>query len=499
MLDVEPGRKPLICDNPNCGRHGPFKAHTGPYVFFDGGKFVPLWLMNELQKSERYITHIKTQNIWVYNGGSYRPEGEQLIREKVRGLLDVLQRESYANETVHGIRETTYTEPEKFDAPVNLINLKNGILNTDTMELAPHTPDIVFIQQLPVTYDPTATCPNFEIFVNEIMHKDDVVLMQELFGYCLRRTYELAVAVMLLGEGENGKSTLLNVLRAMLGNENVATPSLQDLLNDRFAKSSLHGKLANIHADIPDSKLTDTGSFKMLTGQDLVYAQEKHRDPFTFQNYAKLWYSANQLPWTRDKTRAFWRRWIVIRFPNSFDNDTANPNLLQELRVELPGILNWAIAGLQRLRQNGYFTITKSRKEIEREWVRMTDSLRAFVETFVVKSKDEYIQKDVFYYAYTAFCDDNDIAAASKNTVGRRLPTIIPSVSARKPLVDDRQVHVWWGIKFSEDIQSRIEEKSISLINIPKKDEYRRNSQKSLDKWDNDDDGFDEGYPSPNR
>ncbi len=474
---VERGKKPLSCENPNCRNRKIFKALTGPYQFFEGEKFIPAYLVDELKRQQHYHTHLKTREIWVYNGGSYVPDGEQQIDKKVRELLYPIYKENHTREAVSGVRGTTYTPPEKFDAPPNLINVKNGILNTETREFKPHTPDIIFIQQLPIEYNPQADCPRFKQFLTEVLQEDDIPLMQELFGYTLRRTYEFAIAVMLLGEGENGKSTLLNVLRAMLGEENVATPSLQDLLNDRFAKAQLYGKLANIHADLPDTKLSSTGTFKMLTGQDLIYAQQKHRDPFTFQNYAKLFYSANALPFTRDKTRAFWRRWIVIKFPRSFGPNEADPHLLEKLTQELPGILNWALEGLDRLLKQGQFTYTQSRENVEKEWIRMTDSLRAFVTTCVVTAPGEWVSKDDFYVAYTKFCEENDLNAVSKNIVGRRLPTLI-STNPFYPHVDGKQVHAW------NNMQVMQEERSIPE-RVGNFYEYNRNSQKTLNNLHN--------------
>jgi len=182
----------------------------------------------------------------------------------------------------------------------------------------------------------------------------------EMFGYCLYKDYPFAKAFMLIGSGANGKSTLMKLLEKFLGEDNIATPSLQDLLRDKFAKVELFGKLANIHADLSSEKLENTGTFKMLTGGDTVYGQKKFKDPIKFKNHAKLIYSANELPRTDDRTDAFFRRWIVIDFPNQFtsNDEFTNPDLPYSIidEEEMSGLLNWALDGLERILDQGGFS-----------------------------------------------------------------------------------------------------------------------------------------------
>jgi phage/plasmid-associated DNA primase len=235
-----------------------------------------------------------------------------------------------------------------------------------------------------------------------------------------------------------------------LGRENVATPALQDLIEDPFSRADLYGKLANIHADLPAIRLKHTGIFKMLTGQDLIWANVKHKKPFTFRNYAKLLYSANELPATNDTSEAFWRRWLLITFPNTFpDGDPkTDPNILSKLTTpeELSGMLNWALEGLRRLLKQGHFTYTKTQSEVEEEWVARTDSLRAFVKKYARKSTGHYVTKESFYAAYSAFCEENESTPIEKAAVGRRLPTLLPGITEFHPAEENKQKRAWKGI-----------------------------------------------------
>jgi putative DNA primase/helicase len=446
--------QPSICPNPNCGKKA-LRALTGPMTFFDyvNGKFkfIPKKLADHIQKDNRFLTHINTHVCWVYNGGSYLPTGMEFVRGQVRNIMYDLATEGISNETVAQVKETTYAEPERFESPVNLINFKNGVFNIDTQELTPHTPDVVFLNELPVEWKPDAKCPKILNFLEQVVAKDSIPVLQETAGYCLYRKYILARALMLLGEGNNGKSTWLNVLSALLGKKNTSHTSIQDLLENRFARADLYGKLASIYADIPTAKLENTGIFKMLTGQDTVRAELKNQNAFDFENYAKLLFSANELPRTNDKTEAFWRRWIVIVFPNRFPEDDPNtdPDLIGKLTTpeELSGLLNWALEGLQRLLKNKKFSVSDSWVETEKLWIQRTDSLRSFVTNHVNENPLNQVAKDKLYEAYLVFCTYHDVTPQQKPTVGRRLPALFPKIKETHPTVDGKQVRAWAGLE----------------------------------------------------
>jgi putative DNA primase/helicase len=430
-----------------------------PSLVDDEGKFkfVPQEVAALVMSKNRFATHKQSHVIWAYGNGSYASDGEELIRAEVRGILGDKAKEGWVNEVVSHIRETTYTKPEKFEAPKYLINVENGILDIESGKLLEHTPDIIFTNELPVKYDSNATYPAITRFLTEILEESDIPLMQEITGYCLLRDYLFAKAIMFLGVGANAKSTMLRLIAALLGEENVATPSLHDLVSNRFTKAELYGKLANIHADISAIPLKYTGVFKMLTGQDLIWAEQKHKNPFTFRNYAKLLYSANELPRIEDTTEAFWRRWILIKFSRVFaENDPkTDPRIIEKLTTsqELSGFLNWALEGLKRLLKNGKFTTTSMSKEIEKEWVMQTDSLRAFTTQHTTFDLKYFASNEDFYTAYLMFCETHDLVPFEKGEIGRRLPTL---TRARQfnPRIGGKQVRAWRGIRFSADFEA---------------------------------------------
>jgi putative DNA primase/helicase len=265
---------------------------------------------------------------------------------------------------------------------------------------------------------------------------------------------------MFLGEGKNGKSTFLNLLKEFLGEENIATPSLHSLVENRFAKSELYGKLANIHGDLSAKKLNQTGNFKMLTGQDLIRGERKYQDSFTFRNYAKMIYSANQLPSTSDTTEAFFRRWIIVEFPYKFTEDPddghkdKNPDIVDEItsEEELSGFLNWSLEGLERLLDNGHFTKTGEIEDIKDEWLTRTNPLQVFMDKYTEVDRESFVTKDDFYDLYLKFCDRHSTPSLDKNVVPRRVPKINTEVAAGRLKLDGSREKVWKHLRFKEDL-----------------------------------------------
>jgi len=297
--------------------------------------------------------------IYLYNNNDlYMPNGEAFIEREAQELLKNNATSYTINEVINWIKRETYTKLSDFDRNFDIVNCFNGLLNMQTLKLYEHTPDYPSLIQIPVFYDPKFDAPAISKFLTEILKPEDIDPILELFGYCLLRQLPIQKAFLLVGEGANGKSTLIELLRAFLGKNNCSSVSLQELEEDKFKKAELFGKLANLSSDIPSKGLHHIGTFKMLTGGDRITAERKFGQPFQFTNFAKLVFSANRPPKIfNEDTLALWRRFIIIDFPNTFPDDTADKHLLDKLttEAELSGLLNLALKRLQGLLTNGGF------------------------------------------------------------------------------------------------------------------------------------------------
>ncbi len=420
---------------------------------------MPKSLADWIAEKYKFVTSMDNEEIFVYNNGIYHEEGEALIKEEVEkiGEKNYFKITTHlTNEVINHIKRRTYVKRNDFNKHSHLIHLQNGIYNLKTNELQNFDPKIISTTQLPIEYDPKADCPTIQKFLSEILHESDIPTIQELFGYCLLKSYTIQKAFLFIGEGSNGKSTLLALLKAFLGKENIASISLQELENDRFAKANLFGKLANIYPDLTDEQMKKTGVFKMLTGGDPISADQKFKGRVDFVNYAKLCFSANKAPEVLEDSDAFFRRWIIVTFPNTFTDETADKNILQKLTTpeELSGLFNWAIEGLNRLLENGRFTNSESVEVLREHYTRVSSPLQAFVMDCCKTGIDEWIWKNDLYSAYVQYCQDKKLPVKAKNKFGMDLATVVPALSDAMKKRNGRQERFWRGINLKEDIQS---------------------------------------------
>lgn len=250
--------------------------------------------------------------------------------------------------------------PEQAEPNENIINVKNGLLNIETKELTPHTPDYVSLSQIAVEYEPNAPATRFMEFLCEISEGDDsqARLLQELAGYCLTRDISFHKAFILYGSGRNGKGVFSRLLSRIVGREFVSAVTLRDL-SDRFGVYDLYGKKLNLIDEV-SSGYFESDVIKRLISGELTTAKVKYKDSLQFYPTTKFLFSVNELPRINDQSPGFYQRFVIIPFRASFAG-REDTNLERDIaRTEMPGILNWAIEGLKRLRTNGKFTTSAS-------------------------------------------------------------------------------------------------------------------------------------------
>jgi len=305
-----------------------------------------------------------------------------------------------------------------------------------------------------VNYDPSADCPRIKLFFREVLRDEDVLVIEELFGYGLVPDYSIQRALLFIGDGSNGKSTTLELLKHFLGKDNCANVSLQAIENQRFAVADLFGKLVNIYADIPSTKMPHVGLFKMLTGGDTIGAEKKFRDRFSFNNYARLVFSTNKPPKVDEDSLAFWRRWIMIGFPNKFEGIQADKQILQKLATEseLSGLLNVSLQGLKRLRSQQGYSYRPSPDEIATRYLKAADPIYAFVEDKCEASSQAWISKDQLYDAFLSYCDEQNIPRIGKESFGRAIKNAANvHVANQRRRIEGEEVYGWRGIQLKEE------------------------------------------------
>ena len=190
-------------------------------------------LAKQIMRQYTFATTTKDEQLFYYDTGKgiYCPDIEWLIKQQCRILHSKIK--SYEiEEVIKFIKDSTYIDRSLFDSNPDLINLQNGVLNIHTGEFKEHSPDLYFLSVIPYLYEPKAQCPTIVKFLHDAQKStNDYITVIELFGYCLYKTAKYEKAVLCVGDGDNGKGTLLKLFERFVGLENACHVSLQDINN----------------------------------------------------------------------------------------------------------------------------------------------------------------------------------------------------------------------------------------------------------------------------
>jgi putative DNA primase/helicase len=336
------------------------------------------------------------------------PDGERALRHAARQALTSI---NYGQNVLTELKAQVRGDPEAeadadaFGVTTGEIAVANGLLDLDAAAdgagadaLRPLRPDDYALARLPVEYDPETESSWWEAFVEEVAEDSEAAdALQEDVGYCLHvGAMPIHRALLLVGSGANGKSTFLAVVQALLGEENTSSLELQTLANERDAVDDFYGSLANIDDDLSARKLgRGIGIFKKLTAGDRVRARHLYESGFEYQATGKHLYAANEVPDISDDVdeadEAFWRRWLLIEFPNYYPPNQRDPTLRDELTDDeaLRGVLNWAIEGRARLLEQDRFTGEELLPQDKRHrWQAWGDSVNKFISECVKTDAD---------------------------------------------------------------------------------------------------------------
>jgi putative DNA primase/helicase len=372
----------------------------------DDGSFNPSKLAQDIIQNYAIQTNIETDDLYIFNEktGVYDRHGDVVLRKIVDSCLKHESRQRRVAEVIYLIHVRTQGKIEE----TRKIAVLNGLLNVESGELSPFTPTEFVIYQLPVRYDQAAVCPEILKFFSEIAPSDLSSQFEELFGYCLLQALPIHKATVLLGEGRNGKTTFLKLVTAFLGLDNIAHVSLQEMCEGKFELAELKDKLANIVDDLPGRALKTVGNFKWVTGNSPIMAQRKHKDPFSFWPTIKHLFGCNKLPKPSEDTVAYFSRFNIVPFNRLFIGKNDDKEKLKKISTpeELSGLLNLALAGLNRLLKNGDFTNAKSIEENRQLYIKSSDSCKAFVEEKLEESDDpkNIIATETVYQLYVVYC-----------------------------------------------------------------------------------------------
>lgn len=382
------------------------------------GKFVAKLLGDQILNH----THIKTlkgsKRMYYYSDGVYLDNGA----EKVQALCAIFLEDRYTNhyykETLSYIQAKTFIDPNEINN--DWINLENGLLNPITKEFKDHSPEVFSTIRVPIIYDSEADCSFFKQKLKEKLDEQTIIVLQEMFGYCYVPKQHFESAFLFYGPMRTMKSTTLRVLEQLLGSENVAAHSLQYLNENTFGPAYLFGLPANICADLSSNALKNTAFFMQLTGGDKITCARKNEHPISFFPSTKLIFSANHIPPTTNKDPSFYRRWIILEFKSQTSKEEIDPDIEKKFTAELPGILNWALEGQQRLLEQNKFSYWLDEGQVKDLYEKSSDSIQSYIYNEIDMEFEEGAEtKRETYKQYKAYCSKEGITLENQIKFGR--------------------------------------------------------------------------------
>ncbi len=377
---------------------------------------------NDLEVAE-YILNINdlffhNQSFYVTENNYWHPVSDEKIKIEILNILGKKYTQGRKNNILDIIKLKVHREVSEINLhrKDNALNINNGLYYLDTREIKPHddsTKEKFATNLFPIDFQKDAKCERWMKFIYEIFEPDDdkydkVTLLQEYLGYCLTGIVSYQIALLLLGNGSNGKSLILQVLEKILGNENYSNIELHQLSNKNYIVE-LQNKHVNFCSEIDSRSSFSSGIFKRIVAGETLTGDAKFKNPIKFQPYCKLIFATNDLPKTTDTTKGYFRRLLILKFNRSFEGSEKDIHLIDDLYTELPGIFNWMLEGLERLQSNKRFTVPPSTIIELEKYLESSNSVVSFINEKCQLTNDFNVfeKYDDLYRHYRNYCGES--------------------------------------------------------------------------------------------
>ena len=366
---------------------------------------------------EEYPIICSNEDLYLYNGKYYRMIPEQELERIIHNQYNRTMVERDRKEVIKFIRLKAWVEERELNKNWNEVVMKNGILNISEMKLYPHSPLVYNTIYIDHDYNPKVPRSGIiESFFNQLAHENlpKKQLLFEVVGYCFIRKNVYEKFFICYGEGSTGKSTYLNLIGKLLGEQNTTFLSLKDL-NEKFHPAELFGKLANIGDDISSKFIEDSDILKKLISGQETMIQQKYKRPISFSNFAKLIYTANRIPSFEDRTSGMMRRMMLIEINKKID--TPDPFFLSKItEADYEYLMLEALKAAQKLLQRNHFTQVESVDLALRVFRQSQSSVLSFIEE--AQLRREFMDGEScreLYHHYKQFCEEMGFKTLNQN------------------------------------------------------------------------------------
>jgi len=417
------GEKEFLVINPQNGR----------------GRFNPARMANYLEEHLKPIIYEGkhfTDLFYKYDPcGVWKVYPKDSTRKIVRRELGDYANPSWMDAAIDVLASQTFLLPDKLEFDPMWLNLANGMLNVETMEMRPHAPSFQSRVQLTVKYQEDAACPRWIEAVAEIFadNLEKATVLQEFFGYCLYPKILFPAALFQIGQGRNGKGVVEKVLCAMLGRENVSHISMKRM-EESFGPAEIREKLLNSCGET-EAKPLEVTNFKGIAAGDEIQAEVKYKPDIKFVPIAKHMISMNSFPGVKEQTDAFFHRIIVLEYKQRFEGDDADKRLADKLTTtELDGILKWSLEGLKRVLEAEAIASPEVVTRAKERFKERVNPVLSFVKETCVVEEEEAKQGGIhvlpaeFYRAYCKWMEEAKLRALGKQNFYEQIYLNYPGV-----------------------------------------------------------------------
>ena len=413
-------------------------------------------LMKYFEQQNPFVVMEESSMTFVYKDNYWQDYSPKRLDSFAEHHFDPKPNNTICSEFRGKVQRNNLRANSWFDTQ-NIINFQNGILNLDTMSLTPHEQDIGFRYCLPFEYDPNALCPRFDQFLNEVTMGNGEVetVLLEFMGYALSGI-DPAIGqkcLILEGDGSNGKSVFMDLLKYMAGEGNYTTLSMGSEINKLENRYQLDGKLFNISEETPTNAMMDNTIFKALVTGGEVQARRLYCDSYSMKNNAKIIMACNELPKVQDFSHGMFRRLLIVPFRAKFDKKIQgfDPLIRDKLYKEASGIYNRVIDGLLRFKQQKSFTEARMiEQQIESYRQNQDDFLFWWRDWIINDPEGESVLNDL-YLSYKIQCEQDGLRAKPLNLFGRRVRSIVGDEPFSRIRRQGKRVYVLKGYRLAEE------------------------------------------------
>lgn len=402
-----------------------------------------------------------TRQVYTYNGTHWVEILDLEIRAWMASIVKPSPSSQEMGELIarllaHGANQTRLDSMHR--TREGKANFLNGTVDyANGGELVPHNPEDGFTSVLPYNYDKYAQAPKFDAFLMEIFEKPCVVkVMKEFLGYCLSGdTCWLQKAVLLVGDGANGKSVLLETVADAAGRDYVSSVPMQDLHNP-VSRAALVNKLFNYSEETSYNSLRDSSTFKALVTGGVTTVKKLYQQPYEIANKAKFLMSCNEIPEIHDQSRGLFRRLLIVRMEKTFVGTTDNKFLRDELRAELPGIFNMLIEAYRLAKAARSFSessvLDNNLSVVRDESSQIMGFIDDCVDIEVTPTMRQLASKTAVYAAYKMWAINNGYKVHNNAHFFKAMRRLVPSMDERecRPTMGGEQVRAFMGIRIKD-------------------------------------------------